>query len=264
MKKQEFLNELRTYLNVLQDEEQEDIIDEYSQHIEMKIENGLSEEEAIKDFGSIRELAGEILEAYHVKLGDEKEGKKKSRKKSLKEFRVSFPCIPSLECSVSKTGKKIGSYIRSFFGLWIKPFQKMGQMIDKKRINRECKKTGKQKRKWFVLPFIAKKTGNLVHGIFLCFFWFCRMIWNCGVLLLSVFSAFFGLVALFFLGALMVLWLQGYPLGGIVLGIMGAVFCFGSFSVLGSTFMIRKSCQEYPNKKAAEEIMSEEERENGE
>lgn len=53
---------------MLADEEQEDILQEYEQHIEMKIEKGLSEEEAIRDFGSVRELAGEILEAYHVKL----------------------------------------------------------------------------------------------------------------------------------------------------------------------------------------------------
>lgn len=263
MKKQEFLDELRTYLNVLQDEEQEDIIDEYSQHIEMKIENGLSEEEAIKDFGSIRELAGEILEAYHVKLGDEKEEKKKSRKKLLKEVKLSFPHSSSLGVFVSRTGRKIGSYIRSFCGLWIKPFQKIKQITTKKRINqKEDTKAGKRRNKCVVLPFIARKTGNFIHSIFLCFLWCCRMFWNCGVLILSVFSAFFGLVSLFFLGALLVLWLQGYPLGGIVLGIMGAVFCFGSFSVLGSTFMIRKPCRECSNKKAAEEIMNKEEKEN--
>lgn len=54
MKKQEFLEELKGYLKVLQDEEQEDILDEYSQHIEMKKERGLSEEEAIRDFGPDR------------------------------------------------------------------------------------------------------------------------------------------------------------------------------------------------------------------
>ena len=54
MKKQEFLEELKQYLHVLADEEQEDILQEYEQHIEMKIEKGLSEEEAIRDFGSVR------------------------------------------------------------------------------------------------------------------------------------------------------------------------------------------------------------------
>ncbi len=65
--KQAFLEELRGYLIVLEDQEQEDIIEEYSQHIDMKLQKGLSEEEAIRDFGSMKELAAEILEAYHVK-----------------------------------------------------------------------------------------------------------------------------------------------------------------------------------------------------
>ena len=33
----------------------------------MKLQKGLSEEEAIRDFGPMRQLAAEILEAYHVK-----------------------------------------------------------------------------------------------------------------------------------------------------------------------------------------------------
>ena len=33
----------------------------------MKLSTGLSEEEAIRDFGSVEELAAQILEAYHVK-----------------------------------------------------------------------------------------------------------------------------------------------------------------------------------------------------
>lgn len=66
MNKKEFLEKLGEHLIVLESREQEDILDEYSQHIDMKIERGLSEEEAIRDFGSISELAAQILEAYHV------------------------------------------------------------------------------------------------------------------------------------------------------------------------------------------------------
>ena len=66
MNKKGFLEELGTYLAVLEEREQQDILEEYAQHIDMKIEKGLSEEEAIRDFGDIRELAAGILEAYHV------------------------------------------------------------------------------------------------------------------------------------------------------------------------------------------------------
>lgn len=67
MNKSEFLNDLKKYLTILEDREQEDILEEYAQHIDMKLSTGLSEEEAIRDFGSVEELAAQILEAYHVK-----------------------------------------------------------------------------------------------------------------------------------------------------------------------------------------------------
>ena len=63
MNKETFLEELRGCLHVLEDQEQEDILEEYAQHIDMKRQKGLSEEEAIKDFGPVKELAAEILEA---------------------------------------------------------------------------------------------------------------------------------------------------------------------------------------------------------
>ena len=57
MNKSEFLNDLKKYLTILEDREQEDILEEYAQHIDMKLSTGLSEEEAIRDFGSVEELA---------------------------------------------------------------------------------------------------------------------------------------------------------------------------------------------------------------
>ena len=67
MNKETFLEELRGCLEVLEDQEQQDILEEYAQHIDIKIQNGQSEEDAIRDFGPLKELAAEILEAYHVK-----------------------------------------------------------------------------------------------------------------------------------------------------------------------------------------------------
>lgn len=68
MGKHEFLSELEKSLSVLQEDELKDIISEYEQHIDIKVEKGLTEEEAIADFGSLAELTGEILEAYHVRV----------------------------------------------------------------------------------------------------------------------------------------------------------------------------------------------------
>ena len=64
MDKNTFMRELERSLSVLQESELRDILSEYEQHIDMKVKSGLSEEEAIADFGSIPELTAEILEAY--------------------------------------------------------------------------------------------------------------------------------------------------------------------------------------------------------
>lgn len=67
MNKAEFITELNERLIVLTEEERQDILDEYEQHIDMKVSKGMTQEEAIADFGRISELSADILEAYHVR-----------------------------------------------------------------------------------------------------------------------------------------------------------------------------------------------------
>lgn len=66
MSKDEFLQTLDRRLHIINEKERRDIIDEYRSHIEMKIKEGKSEEEAIEDFGNIDELVNEILDAYKI------------------------------------------------------------------------------------------------------------------------------------------------------------------------------------------------------
>lgn len=66
MTKAEFLTQLDKRLQILKQHEREDILGEYAQHIELKMVSGLSEEDAIRDFGDLEELADEILDAYNV------------------------------------------------------------------------------------------------------------------------------------------------------------------------------------------------------
>lgn len=66
MKKDEFLSILEKRLQIINEKERRDIIDEYRMHIEMKMQEGKSEEEAIADFGDIDELVEEILDAYSI------------------------------------------------------------------------------------------------------------------------------------------------------------------------------------------------------
>lgn len=66
MTKVEFLSYLEKRLQVLNQKEREDLLAEYAQHIDMKMASGMSEEEAVKDFGDVHELADELLEAYNI------------------------------------------------------------------------------------------------------------------------------------------------------------------------------------------------------
>ena len=66
MTKDEFLRLLDRKLDVINERERRDIIDEYRTHIEMKMKEGKTEEEAIEDFGNIDELVDDILDAYKI------------------------------------------------------------------------------------------------------------------------------------------------------------------------------------------------------
>ncbi len=66
MNKKEFVKDLTKKLQVLEENEIKDIIDEYSGIIDEKVKHGKKEEEAVKDFGNISELAEEILSAYKI------------------------------------------------------------------------------------------------------------------------------------------------------------------------------------------------------
>ncbi len=68
MNKEEFEKKLREKLNLLETSEINDIIEEYMGYINEKIENGATEEEAIKDFGDLDELARELLKAYKINV----------------------------------------------------------------------------------------------------------------------------------------------------------------------------------------------------
>ncbi len=72
MKKEEFLKKLRKELDILEESEINDIIEEYEGYIDEKINQGCTEQEAIKSMGDIDELASELLSAYKIKKPQEK------------------------------------------------------------------------------------------------------------------------------------------------------------------------------------------------
>ena len=66
MTKKDFLDKLREKLEILKSDEVEDIINEYSEHIDEKVKYGVSEEDAILEFGDFNELVTNILDAYKI------------------------------------------------------------------------------------------------------------------------------------------------------------------------------------------------------
>ena len=67
LNKEEFLNKLKSKISVLNDEEIDDILSEYAGYIDEKVADGKTEKEAVKELGSINEIASDLLDAYKVK-----------------------------------------------------------------------------------------------------------------------------------------------------------------------------------------------------
>ena len=144
MNKEGFLKELRDHLRVLDEREQEDIIDEYAQHIDLKMKSGLSEEEAISDFGNIAELAAEILEAYHV------DPKFEEKTKGI------VIRTPDME-KVSEGSRKLAGKAAALFGKILEKIRKMKDTIagkwrafsgkSKQRTEGSEEKEGRQEKK---------------------------------------------------------------------------------------------------------------------
>ncbi|MCI9105797.1 MAG: DUF1700 domain-containing protein [Lachnospiraceae bacterium] len=277
MDKKTFIKELEQALSVLQEEELKDIISEYEQHIDMKQERGLTEEEAIADFGSLDELATEILEAYHVRAdyGMEKKYRQGIFRKGFRKifgqgkswglrlWVFIFAGVQQLGNILLRIGmfwKQLGSRFwkklvgfagnRKNYDLLHKEESAMG--TEKKIINKETwketqnsdvaeiKKISKIGRFWGT---VFHGTANLVKEmIYLCsriFRWGIRMTWNAGCLGFSFCCGFFGLICLYGFGLLMVLLLQGYPLVGLTMGCLGLVMCTFSAACLGLTMLWR-------------------------
>ena len=71
--------------------------------------------------------------------------------------------------------------------------------------------------------------------------WCCRVVWNGGILLLTMSFACAGLCFLFSLGVLTVLLCQGYPFTGLAIGCLGAVLCCTALTVSCCTFFAERA-----------------------
>ena len=287
MDKNTFLKELERSLSVLQEDEIRDIISEYEQHIDMKVQNGQTEEQAIADFGSLSELTADILEAYHVRAdyAEKKEkrfsfaeGEKAGQELLQQTGEVCRKTGGGLIRLIQRLGRglkriscRIGSCLAGAAGACR---CRLGRAADWLRAHRKQRnadlEAGKQmfagehrllagayeehsrrreKAGGFMngitkgaAAFAGGCAGMITGAFHFCmrvFAWSIRVCWNMcwgGFALCCVMS---GLLCLFGLGMLAVLWMQHYPLAGVTIGCLGLVLCFFSAAGYAVTLLWR-------------------------
>lgn len=113
MNKEQFIDYMNQHLAVIKEDERKDIIDEYINHIDEKVSEGMSEEEVIKSFGDIDEMIKEILDAYNI---DPKQAKSTSSSFDKKVNDVLDVLFEGFQSFLSKiTSMDVDSIVRLMF-----------------------------------------------------------------------------------------------------------------------------------------------------
>lgn len=265
MNKEIFLEELRGYLQILEDQEQDDILEEYAQHIDMKLQKGLGEEEAISDFGPVDELAAEILEAYHVKpefrkkkamiklpgLGGGNAGRGKNFFKRIwQSFKEKLTAMAG---GIRKGWQWSAGKCRAFVK-WIgKPFRRekgeetallsVLEKTEPERTKNENTTGGRKKMKNFFMT-----TGRGIAALWRMFLAFCifwlRFFWNAAWLMFSLFCGIMAMIVLMGVGMTLVFLLKGYPFFGLFTICAGGLLCFGAMSAGAFGMITRRKKEE--------------------
>lgn len=237
MSKEEFLKQLQERIRILQPSEQQDILDEYAQHIQMRMEGGLSEEEAIRDFGSLDDLVAQILEAYHI--SPDWQDRIKAPSPTVKEAMAAG--VGWIERVRQKAQSVWGNFRSWLSGKWNRiktALHREKQPVQPKPPKEESHTFGN----W--LKNTNRKFWSLMGALFA---WclrtakvLCRWAWNAALLCAAVpvfcAAGFFLICA----GTLTVLLVQGYPVVGLLLGSVGLVLCGGGVLVFALTLIWRK------------------------
>lgn len=275
MDKKAFLKELERSLSVLQEDEIRDIISEYEQHIDMKVQSGQTEEQAISDFGSLSDLKADILEAYHVRADYTAEKKEKvfsfaeGEKMGQELLQQTGQICRKTGNGVMRLLHRITGWIGYFAGFCRRQICRPAAWINCQMKSRTEKNDKDGKRTEMPLPEGRAEDSRLaerrepfgrgipsgaaawsdrcvrmIAGAFhLCvraLVWGVRVCWNLCWGGFALCCAAAGLVCLFGLGMLAVLWMQHYPLAGVTIGCLGLVMCFFSAAGYAMTLLWRK------------------------
>lgn len=220
MLKKEFLKELEDRLQMLNEKERKDMIEEYSQHISMRMESGMKEEEAIDDFGDVDDLIAEILEAYHLDPEYEVKNRKRSGKTGITDFL-------GKRTKRDRTGNKDN-------------ISNKNNARGNRRVEGTAQFKAEQGRKIEGIADKAIKTsGNAVSWswdkVKKLFFVFVKVL----LIFLALPAAFFDLAGLVGLGMLSVMAFQGYPVIGCVIIALGAVLSMTAYILFLFSYILK-------------------------
>lgn len=246
MKKEEFLNELESRIHILNESEKKDVIEEYAQHIDIKIENGLSEEDAVNDFGDIKELADEILSAYSVDLKYNRPDNIEKYKGIFKDFgNKAKELLNKSNNAIGKMLKKVGEkgmkLINGINAMFKKLFGKLKIITAKKdrnentydRKNEVIKEVGEKNKSFLIsIKSYTAKIYKIIKRLFILAVKASVLVCLCPVAFVSAF-------AIMFFGFLIMLIFQGYPVVGVTIATLGLSMSLGVIIYVG--LMVVKS-----------------------
>ena len=239
MERNEFLSALQSRIAVLEESEQQDILAEYAQHIDMRVAGGLTEQEAIQDFGALDQLAAEILEAYHVNPDYQA---------------VSTPAGPS---AAEKCREGLSACGGFFSRMWHKFtrfcrrtwdgiagfFLAAGNKI-RALFHRPPKARTERPNRRPVMPAIKQNSRRAAGWLGQFCMTVLRLCWNLGLLLCALPFALLVLTAFLCLGALVMLLFQGYPLVGVSICCLGGLLCCVGILGLGWSLVWHRNRKE--------------------
>src|SRR5690554_409742 len=110
MNKEKYIIELRKRLSLLKKSEIDSIVEEYLDYIKQKINQGNSEEEALKELGNVNELAKKILTSH--KISEKYIKLFIGREKVIDEIN---DFANKIEESVSDIAKKTGVFAKNIY-----------------------------------------------------------------------------------------------------------------------------------------------------
>ena len=275
MDKATFLVQLQKNIGMLDDDEQKDIIDEYSQHIDMKVSGGMTEAEAIEDFGDFNEFVRDVLNAYHVKAPFDQEDAVEAAATASPTagdrlddaVRGGAQAAGRAVDATKRGARKMASAVTGAAGKFSDRAKEAVSQASAARAEAraeaaasgvEADRDGSESR---AAAASGTSRGMIaeVGGIARSFGGVCwnvaktaaRWCWNFAVACLMASGGFMALVSLFCLGLGVVFLVQGYPVAGLTIAAAGCSMAFAAISFLLSRLIMRKHADDAMACKAA-------------